>query len=136
VLPYTGLYAQAVSLYRSGFRYWFTDTEVHELNNYNKSSEEPISEEKLFCQYFRTPNKGKKGSFMSVAEIRKRIGTILKYNLSKSKINRAMDKLGYVRTHNDKLRGFLVIAFTPDELANRKQVTAINSPQKQPLLPF
>ncbi|MEG1685658.1 MAG: hypothetical protein RR319_06920 [Bacteroides sp.] len=73
---------------------------------------------------------------MSVAKIRKRIGTTIKYNLSESKINRDADKLKYISSCDGNLRGFQVIAFTPDELVNRKQVTTINSPQKQPLLPF
>ncbi|MEG2150869.1 MAG: hypothetical protein RRY36_06590 [Bacteroidaceae bacterium] len=73
---------------------------------------------------------------MSVAEIEKRIGTILKYNLPNSTINRYIDKLEYISCYDGYLRGFQIIAFTLDELANKKRVTAINSPQKQPLLPF
>ncbi|MEG2151571.1 MAG: hypothetical protein RRY36_10180, partial [Bacteroidaceae bacterium] len=61
---------------------------MHELNNYNKGFKELIIGEKLFCNYFKTANKGEKGSFMSVVEIEKRIGATLKYNLFSSKINR------------------------------------------------
>ena len=40
---YEGIYAQALSLYTSGFQYWFTKEEIQELNRHNKQFEAPIS---------------------------------------------------------------------------------------------
>ena len=38
---YEGIYAQALSLYTSGFQYWFTKEEIQELNRHNKQFETP-----------------------------------------------------------------------------------------------
>ncbi|MEG2150853.1 MAG: hypothetical protein RRY36_06510 [Bacteroidaceae bacterium] len=73
---------------------------------------------------------------MSVAEIRKRIKVILKYNLPNFKINRAMDKLGYVSTRNTFFRGFIVILLSSSESTDNKNDKFIKEEQKQSELPF
>ena len=44
---YEGIYAQALSLYTSGFQYWFTKEEIQELNRHNKQFETPHLEHEL-----------------------------------------------------------------------------------------
>ena len=52
---YEGIYAQALSLYTSGFQYWFTKEEIQELNRHNKQFETPHLEHELVDLYFRRP---------------------------------------------------------------------------------
>ena len=118
-IPYGELYAQALSLYRSGFKYWYTDKEITELNKHNKEFEAPNIEEELICSHLRLPKQGEAGIFMSTAEIMALIGIAIKYNLSKTKINNAMDKIGFERIRTMNSRGFQVVQLTPEERLGR-----------------
>lgn len=129
-IPHDGLYAQALALYRSGFEYWFSDEEMKELSLQNCEFEEPNIEEELICSRFRLPKPGEAGIFMSTAEIMERIGSIIKYNLSKTKICRAMGKLGYQTIRRNSARGFRVILLTNDEISSNQYVM---SPKESPL---
>ena len=134
-IPYEGLYAQALSLYRNGFRYWFSEYEMKELNRHNQRFEEPNIEKELICSHFRLPKPGETGIFISNAEIMERIGGVIKYNLSKTKINRSMRELGYEPIHNRSYRGFRVVLLTSDEIASYRSVGLIRiSPEEPELL--
>ena len=118
-IPYEGLYAQALSLYRSGFHYWFTLKEIKELDKHNKEFESPNIEEELICSRFRRPNRGEAGVFMSTAEILERIGATIRYHLSRTKTINAMNKLGYESLRCNNQRGFRIVLLTPEELHGR-----------------
>lgn len=47
------VYAQALSLFRSGFRYWFEDKEIDDLNRHNTEFAMSSTEEELLGFYFR-----------------------------------------------------------------------------------
>lgn len=64
---YEGIYGQALSLYTSGFQYWFTKEEIQELNRHNKQFETPHLEHELVDLYFRRPIDSELGEFISVA---------------------------------------------------------------------
>ena len=57
-VPYEGLYAQALALYRSGFRFWYEGDEVANLNRRNERFrlKDPV-EENLF-HYYRAARPG------------------------------------------------------------------------------
>ena len=133
-IPYEGLYAQALSLYRGGFKYWFDDKEVTELNAHNKYFEAPNIEEELICSYLRLPKQGEAGIFMSTADVMALIGCAIKYNLLKTKINNAMDKLGFERMRTNNCRGFRVVLLTPEERLGRTSAQSDDSDNQQ--LPF
>lgn len=123
-IAYDELYAQALSLCKSGFQYWFSDEEMEELNRHNRDFEEPNIEEELILSRLRKPHPGESGVFMSTAEIMERIGMLIKYSLSKSKINRAMLKLGFQGVHRRSGRGFRVMLLTQEEIAVKQVVTS------------
>ena len=135
-IPYEGLYAQGVALYREGFRYWFTDEEMKLLNNHNREFEEPNIERELILSRFRLPKGNENGVFMSNAEIMEHIGTMIKYTLSKTKINRAMHELGYETIRKKNERGFCLMLLTPEEIAAYKSVGKQDSYTKEPKLPL
>lgn len=126
-IPYAGLYAQALSLYRSGFHYWFTLKEIKELDKHNKEFESPNIEEELICSRFRRPMRGEAGMFMSTAEILERIGASIRYNLSRTKTINAMNKLGYESMRCKNQRGFRIVLLTAEELHGRKADENVSS---------
>lgn len=135
-IPYEGLYAQALWLYRSGFKYWYTGKEITELNKHNKEFEAPNIEEELICSYLRLPKQGEAGIFMSTAEIIALVGCAIKYNLSKTKVLNAMNKLGFGRMRTKECRGFRVVLLTPEERLGRVDVSSPDENAVNQQLPF
>ena len=64
---YEGIYAQAYALYKSDFRYWFTDEEIENQNRHNRAFEAPRLEQELVDLYFRKPTEAETGEFMPIA---------------------------------------------------------------------
>lgn len=64
---YEGIYAQAYALYKSDFRYWFTDEEIEKQNRHNRAFEAPRLEQELVDLYFRKPTEAETGEFMPIA---------------------------------------------------------------------
>lgn len=114
-LPYEGLYAQAFRLYKSGFRYWFDNEEIAELNEHNRGFEAVNIEEELIRERFRKPHPGEKGTFVSTAHILEIIGMCIKYTLSVRKIGVIMHKLGFEEKRYNNTRGFIVVELTDTE---------------------
>lgn len=68
-LCYDQLYAQAVEALDRGERYWFTHEEEMALMLDNRNFQQATPEEQLFFRYYRQPEKGEEGQWLSIAEI-------------------------------------------------------------------
>ena len=119
-IPYEHLYAQAVALYRSGFRYWFNAQESKIVTNHNEQFKEPNIEDELLLDHYRLPLAGETPRLLSLASIMLTIGAGLKYPLSRIKLRQALDKQGFLRGRSNTLRGFLVIPLTQKEKNERE----------------
>ena len=118
---YTGIYSQALALWRGGYRYWFNQQEIDELNRRNEAFEVPNLEEELLLTYFRPSFAGSQAVFMQVANILERINGSIRQPLSSTRLGLLMRKLGFEARKVNGKRGYLVIERTPDEiLASRK----------------
>ena len=53
-----------------------------------------------------------------------RIGMLIKYQLSKSKVNRAMQKLGFQGVRKKDERGFRIMLLTQEEISANQVVTS------------
>ena len=105
---YEGIYAQALSLYTSGFQYWFTKEEIQELNRHNKQFETPHLEHELVDLYFRRPIDSELGEFISVARALQMISNGISQKLSAVNVGRAFSDLGFKRVRTNSCRGFIV----------------------------
>ena len=114
--PYEGIYAQTLALYRSGFRYWFSKEEIQQLNRHNRQFETPRLEQELVDLYFRRPQDGEIGTFMSVARALQIISNGISQKLSSTSTGRAFSDLGFKRVRTNSSRGFIVICRTADEM--------------------
>ena len=119
---YTGIYSQALALWKSGFRYWFNQDEIRLLNEQNREYQVPLPEEELLLTYFRPTFSGCQGSiFMKVSEILERINAGVKQPLSTTRLGMLMKRLGFHRTKYNGERGYLVIERCLEEItATRK----------------
>lgn len=114
-LPYEGLYAQALALFKDGFRYWFDKEEVDELEDHNHEFEAVNIEMELILEHYRLPRPGEKGIFVSTARIWEVIGVCIKFTLNARKITSAMHKLGFKDKRQNNARGFIVVELTETE---------------------
>ena len=113
---YEGIYAQALSLYTSGFQYWFTKEEIQELNRHNKQFETPHLEHELVDLYFHRPIDSELGEFISVARALQMISNGISQKLSAVNVGRAFSDLGFKRVRTNSCRGFIVVCRTPEEI--------------------
>ena len=124
--PYTGMYSQALALWKSGFQYWFDQTEIQALNERNRQFEVPNPEEELLLTYYRPTFEGCSGSiFLKVSEILERINTGVKQPLSTIKLGILLKKLGFKSVRYKSERGYLVIERNTEEIcAARRRIAA------------
>ena len=134
---YEGIYAQALSLYTSGFQYWFTKEEIQELNRHNKQFEAPHLEHELVDLYFRRPIDSELGEFISVARALQMISNGISQKLSAVNVGRAFSDLGFKRVRTNSSRGFIVVCRTPEEIkAYQHRLLMDAEPDSEPDAPF
>lgn len=134
---YEGIYAQALSLYTSGFQYWFTKEEIQELNRHNKQFETPHLEHELVDLYFRRPIDSELGEFISVARALQMISNGISQKLSAVNVGRAFSNLGFKRVRTNSSRGFIVVCRTPEEIkAYQHRLLMDAEPDSSPEAPF
>ena len=134
---YEGIYAQALSLYTSGFQYWFTKEEIQELNRHNKQFETPHLEHELVDLYFRRPIDSELGEFISVARALQMICNGISQKLSAVNVGRAFSDLGFKRVRTNSSRGFIVVCRTPEEIkAYQHRLLMDAEPDSEPDAPF
>ena len=113
---YEGIYSQALALYESGFQYWFTKEEIQELNRHNRQFETPHLERELVSLYFRVPQEGENGMFMTSARAIQIIGTGISQKLNPTRVGLSFNELGFQRVRYHGIRGYLVIQRTAEEM--------------------
>ena len=119
---YTGIYSQAMALWKSGFRYWFDQSEIRVLNEQNREYEAPNLEEELVLTYFRQPFNGCRASFMKVAEVLERINGGIRQPLSAIKLGLVMNRLGFPAVKRNGRRGYLVIERSTEEIQSARRL--------------
>ncbi len=122
---YEGIYSQARRLYRDGFQYWFSQTEIQRLNSHNRQFETPRLETELVDIFFRQPNEHETGEFMPVARAMQIIGGNTTQKLSAVMIGRAFMELGYECRRTNHSRGYLVVQRSGLEIKERMKDMAV-----------
>ena len=115
-LPYTGMYSQAYTLYRTGFRYWFDEEENAELKRHNRQFEEPCMEEELILTYLRRPEGDEPGEFLTATRIVELIGQYVRTRLSPKKVALCMNRLGFEQRRTHSARGWIAVTLNGDEI--------------------
>lgn len=122
---YEGIYSQAYSLWKSGFRYWFSLEDLDALNRHNSDFEAPNLERELILTYFRCPMPGEAGTFASTAYILGHISGGIRQTLSPTKIGLAMRKVGFVPMRlSSGQRGYRVVEYSAEEIRCNRDATA------------
>ena len=114
-IDYEGVYSQAYTLYRQGFRYYFTEAEEEVLKEHNQRFETPRPEEDLIDYYFRKPNEMEIGEVLPVT-IAQQIVCTPSNRVGTDALARAFEKLGYECAGNG---GYRLVRRTDEERKQR-----------------
>jgi hypothetical protein len=124
---YEGIYAQAYALYRQGFQYWFTQAEIRRLSAHNETYEAPNLERDLIQKHYRHPRDDEHGEYLSATEIMQAVGGSIVQKLNANKIANAMKALGYEPRRSNGRRGYLVVAYKPEEIEMNRRMLAYDA---------
>lgn len=95
------VYAQALALYRSGFRYWFNEIEIEEVNRSNSQFERTTLEEEELLNYFEPCKRENATDILMTSEIAERLanygGKVLVNNASLRHLGEALGKHEFER---------------------------------------
>jgi predicted P-loop ATPase len=122
---YDGIYAQAYTLYKQGFQYWFDRAEIERLQRHNEQFETINLERELVDTYFRIPADGEGGEFMPVSRALQIIGGNISQRLSDRRVGHAFTTLGFTFRRTNSTRGYIVVLRSPLEIKERQQQLAV-----------
>ena len=100
----TNVWKQAKDLFKSGFRYWFNDEEIQELNKRNENFNVISIEEELILNFYRNKEISIKDSltpeeikFLTPSMILVDLEIKTKQRLNKKKLGEALQKLNFTK---------------------------------------
>lgn len=92
------VWTEALQLFRSGFRYWFTKEEIAEINNHNQEFEVTDTETELLLElYEAVPRNSPESEELASGIILHNIQSHFNTKLSSKKLGNALSKLKFVR---------------------------------------
>ena len=123
-VPYEQLYAQAYALVRSGYQYWFTREENEALEEHKRLFAASCLEEELFLKYYREPQPGEVGTYLSSTDIITRCNVDMRGQLSPQKMGQAISRLGIKSRKSHGQRGYILVERTYEEISQGRINTA------------
>jgi predicted P-loop ATPase len=124
---YEGVYAQAYTLYRQGFRHYFSKAEEEVLKEHNRTFETPQSEQEAIMTHFHAPRDGERGDFYTATDILGKIGYNPALRITIEKIGSAMKALGFKRYRSHGRRGYRLVAYKPEEIEMNRRMLACDA---------
>ncbi len=122
---HTGVFSQAVALFRSGFNFALSPSDIAEVNAHNRSYEVPCMELELILKLFRIPMPDEQGAvFMTATDIMHRINGWVKHLLDPCKIGTAMTKAGFKKITIKGRDGYRVIELSGDRIQENARAMA------------
>ena len=121
-LPYEGLYAQALHLWREGFHYWFEGEEIDRLNLHAQRFQVPDLLHDLIHTHYRVPIPGEQAVFLTTADIVAHIGYALKTPPALHHIGRIMREAGYAAVRRGNRRGYIVVRLDSDRIEAARRI--------------
>lgn len=123
-VDYEGVCGQALRLWQEGFRYWFDEKEIAQVNARNERFETASLETDLLLAFFRVPLPGEECIFLTVGEILQHISGGMKNPLSAVKVGLALRKAGFEQLRVAGKRGYRVVMYSYEEVNRNRQAMA------------
>ena len=119
---YDGIFSQAYTLYKNGFRYWFDRSEIERLQQHNKAFETPQTANELIDDNFRKPVGIEGGDYLPASVILQRSGGVTMRELSAAAIGRALTAMGFEHKLVHGIRRYRVVSLTEAEKQLRRHL--------------
>ena len=123
-IDHTAIYAQALALYKQGFRYWFADQDITEINENNEPFQQSSPEAELLFTYFRKPVRFEVYILLSTSEIMSKIAERTRYSVTTMSVNqlgKVLKGAGFESQKRHGKRLFAVIELTNDQIEARRK---------------
>src|SRR5690554_7954137 len=78
-------YAQAMQLYKNGFRYWFNQEEIKEINLNNEQYQIKSPEEELLLTWFEIADRDTANNFLNTTQIAAKLADKAKLNVTEDR---------------------------------------------------
>ncbi len=118
-------YAQALKLYKDGFRHWFNQEEIKDINANNEQYQLMSPEEELLLTWFEPATRETANAFLNASQIAVRLATVANINVTDGTVNKlgkALKKHGFTRIVRNKSYVYVVNVLDVDEVAGFHQL--------------
>ncbi len=115
-------YAQALKLYKDGFRHWFNQEEIKDINANNEQYQLMSPEEELLLTWFEPATRETANAFLNASQIAVRLATVANINVTDGTVNKlgkALKKHGFTRIVRNKSYVYVVNVLDVDEVDRR-----------------
>lgn len=115
-------YAQALKLYKDGFRHWFNQEEIKDINANNEQYQLMSPEEELLLTWFEPATRETANAFLNASQIAVRLATVANINVTDGTVNKlgkALKKHGFTRIVRNKGYVYVVNVLDVDEVDRR-----------------
>ncbi|WP_293709488.1 VapE domain-containing protein [uncultured Parabacteroides sp.] len=123
-IDHAAIYAQALGLYKQGFRYWFADKDITEINENNEPFQQSSPEAELLFTYFRKPVRFEVYVLLSASEIMAQIAERTRYSMTTMGVNqlgKVLKSAGFESQKRHGKRLFAVVVLTNDQVEARRK---------------
>lgn len=117
-------YAQARQLYKDGFRYWFNQEEIKEINLNNEQYQIRSPEEELLLTWFEIADRDTANNFLNTTQIATKLAERAKLNITDGtvmKLGKALKKHGYLRLSKKNGYVYAVRELSWEEVDNQNR---------------
>ncbi|WP_374550035.1 VapE domain-containing protein [Flavobacterium sp.] len=135
------VYAQALQLKEDGFRHWFNQEEIKEINQNNEQYQLLSPEEELLLTWFEPATKENANAFYNASQIAVRLAELSKINISDgvvNKLGKALKKHGFLRLAKNKSYVYAVKEFSFEQVEERtkQKFNTENQNFETPKIPY
>ena len=112
-------YAQALKLFKEGFRHWFNQEEIKDINANNEQYQLMSPEEELLLTWFEPATRETANAFLNASQIAVRLATVANINVTDGTVNKlgkALKKHGFTRIVRNKSYVYVVNVLDVDEV--------------------
>ena len=113
-----------MQLHKSGFRHWFNQEEIKEINQNNEQYQLRSPEEELLLTWFEPVEKEVATHFLNASQIAVRLAELSKINISDgvvNKLGKALKKHGFLRLAKNKSYVYAVKEFSFEQVEQRSK---------------
>ncbi|HLV45778.1 MAG TPA: DUF3874 domain-containing protein [Flavobacterium sp.] len=118
------VYAQVIELYKNGFRFWFNQEEIKEINLNNEQYQIRSPEEELLLTWFEIADRETANNFINTTQIAAKLAEKAKLNITDGtvmKLGKALKKHGYLRLSKKNGYVYAVRELTWEEVDNQNK---------------